>query len=53
MKRAIVVYHTLFGNTEKIAKVLAAGMDEQGITVDCITVENVQIDKQKLAIAGF
>ncbi len=44
MTKVIVIYHTLFGNTEKIAKALASGMDEQGIDVDCVNVEDVQID---------
>ena len=56
MTKAIVIYHTLFGNTEKIAKEVASGMDEQRIDVDCIKVEEVQIDKLKeydlLAIGG-
>ena len=56
MTKAIVIYHTQFGNTEKIAKEVASGMDEQGIDVDCIKVEEVQIDKLKeydlLAIGG-
>ena len=56
MTKAIVIYHTQFGNTEKIAKEVALGMDEQGIDVDCIKVEEVQIDKLKgydlLAIGG-
>jgi flavodoxin len=56
MTKAIVIYHTQFGNTEKIAKEVASGMDEQGIDVDCIKVEEVQISKLKeydlLAIGG-
>ena len=56
MKKAIVLYHTQFGNTEKIAKEIASGIAEQGIEVVCIKVEDVQIDKLKdydlLAIGG-
>ena len=56
MTKAIVIYHTQFGNTEKIAKEVASGIGEQGIDVDCIRVEEVQIDKLKeydlLAIGG-
>jgi flavodoxin len=44
MKKALVIYDTNFGNTEKIAQALASGLEEQGITVDCINVKNVQID---------
>ena len=56
MKKAIVIYDTKFGNTEKIAKSLASGMNEQGIEVDCVKVEDVQVDKlteyDLLAISG-
>lgn len=45
MTKSIVIYHTKFGNTEKIAKALALGIEKQGSDVDCINVENVQIDK--------
>jgi flavodoxin len=45
MKMAIVVYDTKFGNTEKIAKSLASGMNERGIEVDCVKVGDVQINK--------
>jgi flavodoxin len=47
MKKAIVVYDTKFGNTEKIAKVLAEGMKGQGVEVDCVKVGEVQINKLK------
>jgi flavorubredoxin len=56
VKKAIVIYHTLFGNTEKIAEAVASGMDEQGIDVDCAKVEDVQTGKlmkyNLLAIGG-
>ena len=56
MKKAIIIYDTKFGNTEKIAKSLASGMNEQGIEVDCVKVEDVQINKlteyNLLAIGG-
>ena len=44
MKKAIVLFDTKFGNTEKIAKALALGMEKQEIEVDCVNVENAQID---------
>jgi len=47
MKKAIVVYDTKFGNTEKIAKVLAEGMKAQGVEVDCVKVGEVEINKLK------
>ena len=56
MIKAIVVYDTKFGNTERIAKVLAEGMKERGVKVDCVRVEKVEIDKltdyDLLAIGG-
>jgi len=45
MTKAIVVYDTKFGNTEKIAKVLAEGMKGQGVEVDCVKVGEVEINK--------
>ena len=45
MKSAIVIFDTKFGNTEKIAKSLAEGMMEQGITVDYIKVGEVDVSK--------
>ena len=47
MTKAIVVYDTKFGNTEKIAKVLAEGIKAQGVEVDCVKVGEFQINKLK------
>ncbi|MDH5451601.1 MAG: flavodoxin family protein [Candidatus Bathyarchaeota archaeon] len=56
MKRAIVIYDTKFGNTEKIARALARGMEKQGTKVDCVNTDEVDIDKlveyDFLAIGG-
>ena len=56
MKRAIVIYDTKFGNTEKIATALARGMEKQGVRVDCVKTDEVDIDKlveyDLLAIGG-
>lgn len=45
MKKAIVIYFTRFGNTEKIAKALASGLGEHGIEVDCMKSIEVEVDK--------
>ena len=45
MKKAIVVYDSRFGNTEKIARALAQGMAKQGVEVDCGRIDEVDIDK--------
>jgi len=56
LKRAIVIYDTKFGNTEKIARALARGMEKQGVKVDCVKTDEVDIDKlveyDFLAIGG-
>ena len=43
-KKAVVIYDTKFGNTEKIAKAVARGIEEQGVTVACLKVEDVDPD---------
>jgi flavodoxin len=56
MKKAIVIYDSNFGNTEKIAKSLASGLNENGIEVDSFKVDDVQLNKLSeydlLAIGG-
>lgn len=56
MKKAIAIYDTRFGNTEKIAKALARGMEKQGVDVDCVKVDKVNFDKLEeydfLAVGG-
>jgi flavodoxin len=45
MKKAIVIYDTKFGNTEKTARALTRAMEKQGINVDCVKADEVDIDK--------
>jgi flavorubredoxin len=56
VRKAIVIYDTRFGNTEKIARALARGIEKQGIKVDCVNVDEVDVDKlveyDFLAIGG-
>jgi len=56
MKKAIVIYDTKFGNTEKIASALAHGMEKQEIKVDCVKVDEVDVDNlvdyDLLAVGG-
>lgn len=42
--KAIVIYDTQFGNTAQIAQALSSGMNEQGLSVDCVKVDTVQIE---------
>ena len=55
-RKAIVIYDTQFGNTEKVAKALASGIREQEVQVDCVKVDEVDVNKlaeyDLLAIGG-
>lgn len=44
MKKALIIYDSKFGNTGKIAKALAAGMQERGTAAECANVEHADID---------
>jgi len=52
----MIVYDTKFGNTERIARALAEGMERQGVHVDCLKVDKVDVGKlgeyDLLAIGG-
>jgi menaquinone-dependent protoporphyrinogen IX oxidase len=43
MTRALVLYHSLFGNTKDIASSLAKGIDETGIETDCVNIDEIDI----------
>ena len=45
MKTAAVIYDSRFGNTQKIARALALGMEKQEVKVDCFKVDEVDFDK--------
>jgi flavorubredoxin len=45
MRRAIVVYDTKFGNTEKIAKALARGMEKGGVKVDRVKADEADVNR--------
>lgn len=34
--KTLVVYDSVFGNTEKVARALASGMLERGIKINCV-----------------
>lgn len=46
MKRAVVIYDTKFGNTEKVARALTCGLEQEGVKVDCAKVDEVDVDMQ-------
>jgi len=45
MGRAVVIYDTKFGNTERLANALAEGLKEQGVEVDCVKVDAVDVGR--------
>ena len=46
MVKALVVYDSMFGNTEKVAKALAAGLESGGVVdVDVVKVDSVKFDE--------
>lgn len=49
MIKGIVIYDSNFGNTEKIAKALVLGLEEGGVEVDCLKVDQVDVDE----LAGY
>ena len=44
MKKAIVIYDTNFGNTARIAKALGKGMERGNLKVDCIQLDEIDIE---------
>lgn len=41
--KTLVIYDSMFGNTEKVARALASGMRERGVAVDCIRATAVDV----------
>ncbi len=41
--KALVIYDSLFGNTEKVARALASGLKERGVDVDCVKAAEVDV----------
>ncbi len=56
MTRAIVIYDSKFGNTEKVARALALGLQEGKVEVECIRYDRVSVERLReydlLAIGG-
>lgn len=44
MKKVLVAYYSRTGNTEKMAKMIAEGLSQKGISVDLMTVDKINID---------
>jgi len=43
--RALILYHSLFGNTKSIALSLAKGIEESGIETDCLSIDEVDVTR--------
>ncbi len=56
MTKALVLYHSLFGNTKDVACSLASGITEAGIQTECLSIDEVNINNipnyDFLAIGG-
>ena len=45
MKKTLVLYHSLYGNTKAVAMSLARGIKEIGIGTDCLSIDEVDIEQ--------
>ena len=45
MGKALVVYDSVYGNTEKVARALAKGLEDGGVDVDCMRVDATKFDE--------
>jgi flavodoxin len=45
LAKALVVYDSVYGNTEKVVKALAKGLGDGGVDVDCVRVDAVKFDE--------
>ncbi|MFX0186014.1 MAG: flavodoxin family protein [Candidatus Hodarchaeota archaeon] len=56
MVRALILYHSLFGNTKDVAFSLTKGIEESGIEADCINISEIYFNEipnyDFLAIGG-
>ncbi|MHA2224574.1 MAG: flavodoxin domain-containing protein [Candidatus Hodarchaeales archaeon] len=56
MASALILYHSLFGNTKEVAFSLARGIEESGVKTDCKSIDSVDLQSiysyNFLAIGG-
>ena len=45
MSKALVVYDSVYGNTERVARALAKGLEDGGVDVDCMRVDVTKFDE--------
>jgi flavodoxin len=44
LDKALIVYHSVFGNNKKVAMSLARGLEEAGVTVDSLPLDSVEVE---------
>jgi flavodoxin len=47
MSKGIVIYDSNYGNTEKVARALATGIEQGGVEVECVNINGIDIEKLK------
>jgi flavodoxin len=45
MKRALVLYHSLYGNTKSVAMSLAKGLEESDVVVTVSSIDDINVDE--------
>jgi flavodoxin len=45
LKRALIIYHSLFGNTGNVAESLSKGLREEGIKVTCVSITDLELEE--------
>jgi flavodoxin len=43
--KGVVIYDSSFGNTERIARALALGLEDKGAKIDCFKIDQVDVEK--------
>ena len=45
MKKALLLYESIYGNTKKVAMAISRGLEAGNVIVDTVSIENINIDK--------
>jgi flavodoxin len=43
--KGVIIYDSNFGNTERIARALALGLEDKGAKIDCFKIDQVDVEK--------
>jgi flavorubredoxin len=47
MSKGIVIYDSNYGNTDKVARALATGIEQGGVETDCVNINEADVEKLK------